>query len=276
MTEQAAVQTQGQTSVQIMEPTINLPMLSDPEEAKLTIQENLDGLGDMKFDKINMPSGGGISFTIVDEDGKKIPLTELTGVLLHKKPFKAWYIKSYDEKDEDDIGIPDCFSEDNIHGSGCKEAGIPEGQLCKTCPKNQWGSDRRGGKGKDCAEKIRIHILMEGNAFPKFIDLPPTSTGNFKDYVKRLANKLNPFYGVVTTTGLESDKSDKGIEYSKTTFAKAANLSKEEKVAIKQYIGTIESIMERISPESIASDEADVIDYVGNSEGAASSGEQLY
>ncbi len=267
MTEQATIQRENQTSVQVAEPTINLPMLSDPEGAKQIIQENLDGLGDMKFDKIDMPSGGGISFTIIDENNKKIPLTELSGVLLHKKPFKAWYIKSFDEKDEDDIGIPDCFSEDNVHGSGCEEAGIPEGQLCKTCPKNQWGSDRRGGKGKDCAEKIRIHILMEENAFPKYIDLPPTSTGNFKDYVKRLANKLNPFYGVVTTVGLESDKSGKGIEYSKATFARSTNLSKEERIAIRQYIGTIEPIMERISPESIA-----VVDIDGDS----SDGDQPY
>ena len=270
MTEQVTIQTENQTAVQVAKPTINLPMLSNPEEAKRTIQENLDGLGDMKFDKINMPSGGGISFTIVDENNKKVPLAEISGVLLHKKPFKAWYLKSFDEKDEDDIGIPDCFSEDNIHGSGCEEAGIPEGQLCKTCPHNQWSSDRRGGRGKDCAEKIRIHVLMEENAFPKFIDLPPTSTGNFKDYVKRLANKLNPFYGVVTTIGLESDKSGKGIAYSKTTFAKAASMSNEEKVAIRQYIGTIAPIMERISPESIALDEADVVD-TGNIGGGSDS-----
>lgn len=265
-----------QTSVQTIEPTINLPMLYSPEEASLIIQENLDGMGDMRFDKVNMPSGGGISFTIIDEDGREIPVAELKGVMLHKKPFKAWYIKAFDEKGDEDTGRPDCFSEDNVHGSGCEGAGIPEGQLCKACPKNQWGSDRRGGKGKDCAEKIRIHILMEENAFPKFIDLPPTSTGNFKDYVKRLANKLNSYYGVVTTVGLAGDKSAGGIKYSKATFAKAANLSKEERVAIKQYVDTLTPIMERISPESIAPDESDVIDVGNGAAGGSANGEQPY
>ena len=276
MTEQTAIQERAAQQAELQqqtEPTINLPMLMQPEEANMIIQENLEGMGDMKFDKINMPSGGGIAFTVVDESGKETPLTDLKGVILHKKPFRAWYIKAFDEKSEEDTGRPDCFSEDNIHGSGCEEAGIPEGQLCKTCPKNQWGSDRHGGKGKDCAEKIRLHILMEENAFPKFIDLPPTSIGNFKDYVKRLANKLNPFYGVVTTTGLAVDKNTGGIKYSKATFAKSASLSKEERMAIRQYISTLLPIMERISPESIAPNEADIIEA---SSDAAGSGEQPY
>ena len=258
------------------EPTFNLPALTHPQEAMEVIHENLDGMGDMKFDKINMPSGGGIAFTIVDEDGKEEPVKEIKGVLLYKMPFKAWYVKAFDEKTDEDTGVPDCFSADMIRGSGCKEADIPEGQICRDCPKNQWGSDRKGGKGKDCADKIRIYILPEENVFPKFIDLPPTSIGGFKDYVKRLANKLNPFYGVVTSMGLESDKSGGNIKYSKTTFAKAANLSKEERVSIKGYINTLMPSMERISRESIAPDGDAVVQGEAAGVGAAGGGEQPY
>ena len=77
MTEQTAIQERAaqQAELQQTEPTINLPMLMQPEEANMIIQENLEGMGDMKFDKINMPSGGGIAFTVVDEDGKETPLT---------------------------------------------------------------------------------------------------------------------------------------------------------------------------------------------------------
>ena len=260
---------------QAYEPTFNLPALTHPQEAMEVIHENLDGMGEMKFDKINMPSGGGIAFTIVDEDGKEEPVKEIKGVLLYKKPFKAWYIKAFEEKTDEDTGAPDCFSSDMVHGSGCEAAGIPEGQLCKTCPKNQWGSDRKGGKGKDCADKIRIYILPEENVFPKFMDLPPTSIGGFKDYVKRLANKLNPFYGVVTVVGLDTDKSGGGIKFSKATFAKAVNLSREERGSIKGYINTLTPLMERISRESIAPD-GDVVVEGETAAVGAGSGEQPY
>jgi hypothetical protein len=242
---------QGKDLAVAAPPTFSLPALISPDEIREVLAENLDGMGEQRFDKINIPSGGGIAFTLVDEDGKEEPVKELRGVLLDKFPFKAWYIKSYEEKSKDDIGIPDCFSADNIHGSGCKEAGIPVGQLCETCPKGQWGSNRKGGRGKDCPDKIRIHIVLEGNVFPHYIDAPPTSLGNFKDYLKRLSNKMNPFYGVVTTISLEKDENDAGAVYSKATFAKAANLTKEERTKMKQYIDALLPSMRKITKESI-------------------------
>ena len=232
-------------------PSFNLPVLVSPEEAMEVIHQNLDNLGEMRFDKIKMPSGGGISFALIDENGKKTPLTELRGIILDKFPFKAWYIKSYDEKEKDDIGIPDCFSDDNVHGSGCPEAGIPKGQVCADCPKNQWGSDRRGGRGKDCAEKIRVHILLEDSVFPKYIDLPPTSITNFKEYVKRLSDKLNLYYGVVTIIGLEESENSGKTPFTRATFSKAANLSSTEKVKIRDYIKTLYPSMRKITRESI-------------------------
>lgn len=232
-------------------PTFNLPVLADQQTALEVISENLDGMGDFKFDKIDMPGGGGISFVVIDEEGVEKPMQEIKGIVLDKFPFKRWYAKAFDDKDADDIGIPDCFSADNVHGSGCEEANIPAGQLCAECRFGQWGSDRKGGRGKDCADKIRFHILQEGNVFPVYIDTPPTSLANFKDYVKRLANKLLPFYGVVTVVGLERDKSGGGISYSKLTFKKAADLTGEERRAIKEYIGTLLPSMRSITRESI-------------------------
>jgi hypothetical protein len=272
-----------QLSGQLAQPTFNLPALIDPELAKEVIAENLDGMDAIRFDKIDMPSGGGIAFTIVDEDGKEEPVKELKGVLLDKYPFRAWYMKSFEEKGDDDLGIPDCFSSDNIHGSGCQAAGIPVDQLCATCPKGQWGSNRKGGRGKDCADKIRIHILPENSVFPKYIDAPPTSLGNFKDYLKRLSNKMNPFYGVVTAISLEKDKNDAGITYSKATFAKAANLTPSERKQMREYINTLLPSMRKITRESIgdqpvdmsgnAGGAGDVIDVLG---GAVDGDEQPY
>ena len=240
------------------EPTFNLPALVNPEEAASIIAENMDGMGEFRFERIKMPSGGGIAFTVVDEAGEEQPLKELRGVILDKFAFRAFYLKAFAEKDPDDTGEPDCFSDDNVHGSGCVEAGIPAGQLCETCPKGQWGSSRKGGRGKDCSDKIRVHILGEGEAFPKCIDAPPTSLSNFKDYVKRLSNKLHPFYGVVTSLKLEKAKSDGGIDYSRVVFAKVADLTREERAGIKEYMQALMPMMRRITKESLAEDLSDV------------------
>ena len=237
-----------------VEPTFNLPMLSNPEEAAEIIAENLDGMGEFRFEKIKMPSGGGIAFTVVDEAGEEQPLKELRGVILDKFPFKAWYAKSFDEKGVDDTGAPDCFSDDGVHGSGSADYGIAAGQLCEKCRYGQWGSDRKGGKGKDCSDKIRVHILMEGEAFPKVIDAPPTSLANFKEYVGRLSNKMKVFYGVVSSLKLEKAKSGGNIEYSKVVFSKAAELTADERKAVKGYRATLMGSMRKITLENIAED----------------------
>lgn len=236
-------------------PTFNLPILVNPEETKEIIQENMDGMGDFRFDKIKMPSGGGIAFTVLDENGQEDAAKEIRAIILDKFPFKAWYEKSFEEKDADDSGAPDCFSSDNIHGSGYADNDgrvvIPEGQLCEQCKFGQWGSSRKGGRGKDCSDKIRLHILLEGEAFPKIIDAPPTSLANFKAYVKLLSNRAKSFYGVVSSLKLEKDKNDKGVDFSKVLFTKSVDLTREERLAMKECIQALLPFMRRITRESI-------------------------
>jgi hypothetical protein len=239
-------------------PTIDLPLLVQKEEALSVIRENLDGLGEIRFDKIRMPAGGGLTFEVADENGNVVPIQEIKGVIIAHLPFKAWWKKLFEEKTEEDDKRPDCYSADGVTGTGCPAEGIPAGQQCATCPKNAWGSDRRGGRGKDCNDKIRIYILREGEVFPVFMDLPATSHSNLKDYIKRLTNRLKHYYSVVTSIKLEKDKSAGGITYSKATFSKVADLSPTERNAVKQYIGSIQDTIRQIDAETIAAEPGEV------------------
>lgn len=258
--QQPVEQQPNPNAVANVTPTIDLPILAQKDEALSVIQENLAGFGKLKFDKIRMPSGGGLTFEVADESGNIVPVQEIRGVIIDHFPFKAWWEKSFEEKTGEDDKRPDCFSADGITGTGCPEKGIPAGQKCANCPKGAWGSDRRGGRGKDCNDKIRIHILREGEVFPIFIDLPATSHSNLKDYIKRLTNKLKHYYGVVTSIKLEKDKNTGGTEYSKATFSKAADLTPAERLAVKQYIDSMKDTIRQIDAETIAAEPGDARD----------------
>lgn len=220
--------------------TINLPALTQREEALEVMQENLEGMeGQFKFDKVKIPSGGGISFEITDEAGEPIPIKELTGVVLDYYGIKACW------KDEFSGGknAPDCSSMDCKIGTGSEVLGLPAGQSCKDCPYNQWGSDPKGGKGKHCKDIYRVYVLRENSMFPVLLALPPTSLANWELYVRRLTNKIIPYTGVVTMAKLEKDRNAGGIEYSKVVFAKAANLTPAERKTLKEVARSMKPAM---------------------------------
>ena len=220
--------------------TINLPALTQREEVMEVMQANLEGMdGQFKFDKVKIPSGGGISFEVIDEAGEPNPVKELSGVVLDHYPIKSWWAEEY----SGEKNAPDCSSMDCKFGTGSEKHGIPAGQVCATCPYNQWGSDPKGGKGKACKDIFRVYTIQEGHAFPVLLALPPTSIGNWRQYVQRITNKLLPYYGVVTVAKLEKDKNASGIEYSKVTFAKAADLTKVERKVLRDYATSLKPAM---------------------------------
>jgi hypothetical protein len=242
-----AAKEQNNALAAAQELSFNLPALSDPKEAMEVMADNLAELGgNLRFDKVKIPSGGGLSFEIIDENGEEKAVTEIIGVVLDHYPINAFWEGKYTGENNP----PDCSSMDAITGFTKEDTAFAYPIKCKDCPKNQWGSDPEGGKGKACKNMIRIYIVEEDNAFPVLLALPPTSTGNWKDYMKRLAGKMKSVYGVVTKVKLEKDKSEGGISYSKAAFSKAEDLSREEKRAIKAYAEQLRSAMRTVAIDS--------------------------
>lgn len=225
-------------------PVIELPLLVDPSEVILAARENTVEGERFPFDRIKMPGGGGITFELQDENGEATAHPALKMIIIGFKPYKSWYEKSFDERDaEVDSPTPDCFSADTVTGTGCNciSYKIPAGQPCAQCPLNEWGSSRKGGKGKECHDRMRVWFLLEGYAVPMYIDLPKTSLGNFRNYRKRLTKKAKTIYGVVTTVKLEKATSTDGkkIIFSKTVFNSAGDLTTSERSTVKQYMDAI-------------------------------------
>lgn len=231
--------------------TINLPVLTSQAEIMETLGENMETLGDgirMQFDRVKIPAGGGISFEVIGEDGTPDPVKELQGVVIDGHPCNA----CWKEVGTANNNPPDCSSVDGKVGAGSEALGIPAGQACATCPYNKWGSDPRGGRGKHCKNMVRLAVLPEGYVFPLIVSLPPTSIGNWANYLQRLMNKgARIYYTVVTSIKLKKVQNKEGTDYSEVNFAKVTDLTRAEGKAIKDYAETLRPAIRGIAIDAI-------------------------
>ena len=194
------------------------------DEKQLAVMaEELDGLGQIPFDVIKIPSGGGLVFEVPGDDPEN-PDTEkvIRGIIVHHHAVNAWWKEAYTGGN----AAPDCASLDGKLGVDMVTG---ETKRCDACPFNQFGS-ADNGNGKACKNGHRIYILREGEMLPLMISLPPTSLKALKDYLaKRLIMKGIRPVDVITEISLAKEKNADGIAYSKCVFKKAGELRPDQK-----------------------------------------------
>jgi hypothetical protein len=179
------------------------------------IGAEMNGL-ELSFEKIKIPSGGGLAFEIPGEDSEADTVKEFSGVILHHHPV----FMRYDDKYTGGNSPPDCGSFDGRVGKG-----NPGGD-CKTCPHNQFGTGENGAKA--CKNRQRIYILREGELFPMVLSLP---TGSLKVFSKFVASQLSKGRKVsryVTRFSLRKATNSGGIVYSQAQFKVDRILTNEE------------------------------------------------
>ena len=188
-------------------------------EIATMLTEELDGLGQVPFDAVKIPSGGGLAFEVPGDDPDNPETVQaLTGVIVHHHPVNVYWEHDFDGSG----GLPDCSSPDGKRGLDTRTGEIRD---CAACPFNQFGS---GGKGsaKACKNTHRVYLLRENDALPILLTLPPTSLRAFKDYLaKRLIMKGKRSADVITCIKLKREKNADGIAYSACVFSKAADLT---------------------------------------------------
>lgn len=91
----------------------------------------------------------------------------------------------------------------------------PQNDNCFHCPKNQWGSDPEGGKGKACKNTRRLALLPAdcinspetiADQEEIYVKLPVLSVKNWAMYVNNVAAQYKrPPFGVLTTMTTEPD-----------------------------------------------------------------------
>jgi len=187
--------------------------------------EELDGLGSLSFEKIKIPSGGGIAFEVPGDDPESPEIQKaIEGVIVHHQTKNVYFRDAYTGATEEG-NQPDCASADGKTGV-MRDSGTEKS--CATCKYNQFGSGR-DGFGKACQNRVDLYILMDGEVFPKVLSLPATSLKDFKAYLAmRVVARKQKLCQVRTRITLKKAKSKSGIDYSTCVFAKAGDVPQDQ------------------------------------------------
>ena len=177
--------------------------------------------------RARIPSGGGFAFDIITGDKDlNTSVTDFVGVISFSHAANALF----DNKNKGMDKPPICQSPDGVMGidfSGTKKR-------CETCEYNQWGSDEKGGGGKQCKNMRRLYILADGCNIPLVMSVPPTSTSNWENYRSTLAVDRKVPSDVVTEFTLSQEKSGGGEPYSMVHFKAVGALNEATREAVKQ------------------------------------------
>lgn len=193
------------------------------------ISDEMEGLGQMPFETVKIPSGGALAFEIPgDSEDQPDTVKELVGIVVDHHAVNACWIEEYAGGNTP----PDCSSGDGKTGTRSDGSTCD----CATCPYNQFGS-ARVGSGKLCKNMHRIYILRSGDIMPMILTLPPTSITAWKNYVaKRIVLRGKRTWQSLTKISLKREKNNAGIAYSEAVFTKVADLSPAECEQIKPLI----------------------------------------
>lgn len=205
------------------------------------IEEEMDGLGSIPFDRVKIPSGGTVAFEVPGEDEENPDVVkEIVGVILWHHPVNAYWKEKFAGGNEQ----PDCSSFDGKTGVD-RETG--ECKDCASCPYNQFGSDPNGGSGKACKNVHRVYILREDNPVPIILALPPTSLKAMRDYIgKRILLRNMRSYDAVTKITLKKETNAAGIAYSKAVFNFGGKLTPEQSAQAKAMADGIKAMDKNI------------------------------
>ena len=224
-----------------------LALQNTPVGVLETVKENIgnDRITDRDLDRITVPLGGGLNWTVPTLEGEDSAKT-LDGIIVHWTAPRAYWATGLEAGGN---APPDCSSHNGEMGYG-----QPGGE-CFTCPLNQWGS-AEGGGGKACKEKRMLFLLRATDLLPIVIQAPSTSIQTVKKYLLRLASQGLPYWSVLTQLSLEKAQSSTGIAYSRIAPKSSGPVPEEQREKLAEYVAAIKPIIGYMVNTDIERDEA--------------------
>lgn len=187
-----------------------------------------DDISVFNLTRVKVPSSGATTWEVPSLE----PTKTLDAVIIAAQTARQYYEKAAGDEGTVSGTPPDCASADGVTGHGSP------GGACATCPLAAFG----GG----CKKRKHCLLLIEGSILPVFLNLPPGSLGNLRDYqlqelVGRQGGKR--LVQVVTRIGLEATKNPQGQPYSKATFALIEVLDSARAAVAEQYAGAMVGLL---------------------------------
>ena len=184
------------------------------------------GYGLLKYrGKVWSIQHNGQSMTLMRDDGDgPRGSVDLVVVKANAALSKTWYENGWDENN---TNPPDCASANGI----VPDAGVPKKQsnVCATCPKNAWGSDPKGGKGKACGDHRRLAVVpltdLRNEHFggPLLLRCPAASLQDMAAFEQRYKTIGYPYFTMGIKIAFDPNES-----YPKFTFAAIRPLTDQE------------------------------------------------
>lgn len=149
--------------------------------------------------------------------GQPVPDNKLDCIIIASTHANLYYEDAYDPNN---IKSPVCFaySEGDDEGAEARmvphpASSKPQHSDCKTCPKNAWGSDPKGGKGKACKNSRVLALIPAGTKAEDIVTaemaslaLPVMSVENWSQYVNKCSALFNrPPLAMYTQIGTKPD-----------------------------------------------------------------------
>lgn len=220
-----------------------------------------EGIREFDLDRVGVPSGGGLAWTVIDDNGEPAPEMALDGVIILHGQRRVFYLQDFEDSGG---GPPDCSSLDGRVGTGriVEDGDVSGNRSCSLCPHAQWGSSRKyeGDKGQRCSLRRVVFLLRRGDVLPLVIDLAPTSYGVLNKFLLRLTSKAIPCYGAVVSLKLSSEQSNSGIKYSVVAPRLVARLSAEETAFMKGVSQSLKPFLDRTQSVGRPSQDPDTED----------------
>lgn len=169
------------------------------------------------------PSGNWISFKggVVSVNGEAAKNNKLHAVIVHNLFENQLYRNKFNPSKPES---PMCFAfaerEEELKPHPDSEE--PQAESCASCPKNQWGSNPEGGKGKACQNVRRLAMIPSDDldkidkANVYLAKIPVMSKENWSVYASQLSNvfKMPPLAFITEVSARPDTRSMFQVEFA--------------------------------------------------------------
>lgn len=157
------------------------------------------------------------------QDDPTSPVSSILAIIANASGVvKSYYESGYTEGSDDNK--PTCFSNDGIHPDPQVEH--KQCDNCRMCRRNVFGTARsengQPGKGKACADAIRLAVMNDPNGDAFLLRVPPASLRALGQYTQQLMNRNVPFNAVVTRISFDIEAATPKLVFTFHSFLNEA------------------------------------------------------